>query len=284
MWMSTIKGFNLRLLSLRGRPLKKLFKRAFLKATVLILLLLLPPQICRGDGLYIDPEGDALEASPKQGAIPIDITSISVMTDATKVFVDMIFNTKTPIVAPSNKEPNSLSGVIEFDTDRTQISQHRSINDVLRKYINHPLSSIDAEYVLDLQSETEHPGFVNLLNGFNIVASIPITYSSYSLRLSFNRNLFPTTTSVVDFAAIIGNSKVPTDAAPASFGTSLAVLNGDLNGDGKVNVQDATVSLSISVGLITPTDPQIILGDINGDGKLNVQDTTLILKKVVGLL
>jgi hypothetical protein len=60
------------------------------------------------------------------------------------------------------------------------------------------------------------------------------------------------------------------------------VTLGDLNGDGKVNVQDATTSLRIAVGSITPTDAQKAAGDVNHDGKWNVQDTTLILRFAVG--
>jgi hypothetical protein len=60
-------------------------------------------------------------------------------------------------------------------------------------------------------------------------------------------------------------------------------VKGDMNGDGKVNVQDATISLRIAVSLLTATDIQKTLGDMNGDGKLNVQDATLILRKAVGL-
>jgi outer membrane protein assembly factor BamB len=62
------------------------------------------------------------------------------------------------------------------------------------------------------------------------------------------------------------------------------VAVGDLNGDGKVNVQDATASLRIAVGTLTPTDVQKQADDVNHDGKLNVQDTTLILRRAVGVL
>jgi len=62
------------------------------------------------------------------------------------------------------------------------------------------------------------------------------------------------------------------------------VVLGDLNGDGKVNVQDATTSLRIAVGLITPSDAQKAAGDVNHDGKWNVQDATQILRAAVGLV
>jgi len=57
---------------------------------------------------------------------------------------------------------------------------------------------------------------------------------------------------------------------------------GDLNGDNKVDVKDATISLSIAVGTKTATGDQTTLGDYNKDGKLDLKDTTLILKKAVG--
>jgi hypothetical protein len=65
--------------------------------------------------------------------------------------------------------------------------------------------------------------------------------------------------------------------------TPPAVKPGDLNGDGTVNVQDATLSLRIAVGLLTPSDAQKTAGDVNNDGKWNVQDATLILRIAVGL-
>ena len=73
-------------------------------------------------------------------------------------------------------------------------------------------------------------------------------------------------------------------AALAGGGGGGNVTLGDLNGDGKVNVQDATTSLRIAVGSITPTDAQKAAGDVNHDGKWNVQDTTLILRVAVGAI
>jgi hypothetical protein len=74
--------------------------------------------------------------------------------------------------------------------------------------------------------------------------------------------------------------KLSNTAWPAATGPAL----GDLNADGKVNVQDATLSLRIAVGSVTPTDAQKAAGDVNKDGKWNVQDTTLILRFAVGAI
>lgn len=78
---------------------------------------------------------------------------------------------------------------------------------------------------------------------------------------------------------------------------SPAVVYGDLNGDGKVNVQDATMALQIAVGLVQATDAQMAAGDVAptpgigpragqpfGDGKVNVSDATRILQRAVGII
>jgi streptogramin lyase len=59
---------------------------------------------------------------------------------------------------------------------------------------------------------------------------------------------------------------------------------GDLNGDGKINVADATTSLRIAVGIVSANPDQKRLGDLNKDSKINVLDATLMLRGVVGLL
>ena len=60
-------------------------------------------------------------------------------------------------------------------------------------------------------------------------------------------------------------------------------LSGDLNADGQVDLRDATLSLQIAVGSVTPTAAQRTAGDFNGDSALDLKDTTAILRKAVGL-
>jgi WD40 repeat protein len=57
---------------------------------------------------------------------------------------------------------------------------------------------------------------------------------------------------------------------------------GDLNGDGRVNVQDATIALRVIVGLSTATPAQKAAGDVNHDGEMSVADAILILHRAVG--
>jgi hypothetical protein len=63
----------------------------------------------------------------------------------------------------------------------------------------------------------------------------------------------------------------------------LGVKKGDVNNDGKVNVQDATLVLRAAVGLVTLSPAQAAAADVITDGKVNVSDATRILRMAVGL-
>ena len=57
---------------------------------------------------------------------------------------------------------------------------------------------------------------------------------------------------------------------------------GDINGDGKVNTQDARQALLHYIGKTKLTEEQKKLADINGDGKINTQDARQILLFYIG--
>lgn len=61
------------------------------------------------------------------------------------------------------------------------------------------------------------------------------------------------------------------------------VVAGDLNGDGRVTTQDATLALRAAIGLQVLTPDQQEAADVTGEGRVNVQDATLILRVAVGL-
>jgi len=58
------------------------------------------------------------------------------------------------------------------------------------------------------------------------------------------------------------------------------VVRGDLTGDGKVTIADATIALRIAVGLVQPTPEQIAAG-ADATGKITVAMATVILRAVV---
>ena len=59
-------------------------------------------------------------------------------------------------------------------------------------------------------------------------------------------------------------------------------LIGDVNFDGTVNIEDATLIQKYIVDLTVFTDVQLIVGDTNGDGRISVMDATQIQKYLAG--
>ena len=55
---------------------------------------------------------------------------------------------------------------------------------------------------------------------------------------------------------------------------------GDVNGDGKVNIKDATQNQKFAAKIIDLSDEEFIRADVNADGKVNIKDATAIQKFV----
>jgi len=72
---------------------------------------------------------------------------------------------------------------------------------------------------------------------------------------------------------------------------SSPVLPGDLDGDGRVTVTDATILLRIAMGLLQPTPRQSIAGDVAprsadgtvGDGRITTADVARLLRHLAGV-
>lgn len=72
----------------------------------------------------------------------------------------------------------------------------------------------------------------------------------------------------------------PTETQPATTDFIL----GDVDGDGKINVFDATAIQRFSAEIITLTDLQQAAADVNGDGKINIFDATMIQRFVAEII
>ncbi len=59
---------------------------------------------------------------------------------------------------------------------------------------------------------------------------------------------------------------------------------GDINYDGRIDVQDVTLALRYVLGVEVLTEAQQLLADVNNDGAVNVQDVTLISQKALELI
>jgi len=60
-------------------------------------------------------------------------------------------------------------------------------------------------------------------------------------------------------------------------------IKGDVNNDGNIKSNDATLILRIAAGLPEPDDYQKCAADVNGDGYTRSNDALIVLRKAVGL-
>ncbi len=63
-----------------------------------------------------------------------------------------------------------------------------------------------------------------------------------------------------------------------------ALQYGDLNDNGRVDVQDVVLVMKHTLGMEYLPVSKEVLADVNGDGFVNVQDASLIMQKTLGLL
>jgi hypothetical protein len=63
-----------------------------------------------------------------------------------------------------------------------------------------------------------------------------------------------------------------------------AVIHGDINTDGSVDVQDVALVMRHSLGLLSFDDAQSFVADVNGDRRIDVRDVSQIMRKALGLI
>ena len=98
------------------------------------------------------------------------------------------------------------------------------------------------------------------------------SYMTYSVEV-LSRGEVPTTEPT---------TTEPETTEPAT--TEPKILYGDVNGNGLVNIQDATEIQKFSVGINTPEVGSDLfeLADVNDDGRISILDVTCVQKYLVG--
>ena len=61
-------------------------------------------------------------------------------------------------------------------------------------------------------------------------------------------------------------------------------LIGDVNGDGQINITDATMVQQSIAELVELTDEQREAADTDGDGKITISDATMIQKYIAEII
>ena len=80
--------------------------------------------------------------------------------------------------------------------------------------------------------------------------------------------------------ATTGEHAIHIKALYSHYPVEQTIVNGDVNGDGRVNVSDVSALINMILGLETMNQPQ---ADVNGDGRVNVSDVTALINLILGI-
>lgn len=113
-------------------------------------------------------------------------------------------------------------------------------------------------------------------NGPGVVAEIPFLIPA---------NAAKNTAYAIKMSATVAmdGTDVPIEAVGGTIIVEQPRLRGDVNGDGKISVTDATMALSAALGLIKLDPEQFAAADLNGDGKISISEVTRILRAALNL-
>ncbi|MGN0497751.1 MAG: starch-binding protein [Acutalibacteraceae bacterium] len=99
------------------------------------------------------------------------------------------------------------------------------------------------------------------------------------LALGGNSMLFSAGNKWTVYSQVIPTDPTqPTTNPTDPTGTTVTILLGDVNEDGKVNLSDAITVQKASIGLASFTAKQVAEADVNSDGEINLSDAIMLQK------
>lgn len=193
-----------------------------LLATVLLSTGFLFSNAARAD-IILDPQGDAVALFGIPGPVP-DLKSMEHSVIGPDLYVRLDFF--NPIAAPSAVLPNSVVGYIEFDTDQNNLTGTLPE----QFFWGFPTPYFGIDYYVDLFTEEDHAGTVEILDAFDVVTgTADITYGADFLELLIPLTHLGGDDGMLDATALIGTFAQPTDAlhdVPAPGTLLLTLLPG----------------------------------------------------------
>ncbi|MFC1715522.1 cohesin domain-containing protein [Candidatus Poribacteria bacterium] len=217
-----------------------------------------------GDGIGCDHAclGDAklMKAPPGMRTLTIDS-------------VDVMLGDSSPVHLIIDDATGIASGdiVIEYDANVLTIDEITA-TDLLSGIILIPNAEVPGEIRLSMAGATGLPSGSGAL---------------VEIRLTANSDAEIGTETVLDF----GDGRIYDELGveiPVRLENGVVRIiqpgiKGDVNSDGAVRSNDATLALRIAALLITPTEYQFWAADMNDDGAVRANDATLILRTAAGV-
>jgi len=181
----------------------------------------------------------------------------------------------TVVVVETNSTTESITIVIEpteitttdpIETKNTEPTE-TTVTDPIETASSEPTGSKPAETTVIEPNESE---------ATSIATTMATDNATEPTEPSTGGETEPTETSTPDETEPTEPS-TPDETKPSEPIEDNGVI-GDVNGDGKVNVKDATLIQKAAAKIIELTDEEQLRADVNADSKVNVKDATAIQK------
>jgi hypothetical protein len=154
----------------------------------------------------LDPTGDTFGSGPAQ----IDIISAQALYNVTTIEFTFTF---ASLIAPASAGAiNSLGGVIDLDTDQ---NPDTGVGSFLLLFGQAPAPALGDEFYVDLFSEANHAGFVELIDANTVatIANIAVAYTGNSLRFAIPLETLGDD-GALNYGVLVGTMTEPTDEMP----------------------------------------------------------------------
>ena len=114
------------------------------------------------------------------------------------------------ISAPSLGADNSVIGFIDLDTDQDSATGVTSWQELFA--LDTPPSLSD-EFYVDIESESVHPGFVDVYDAVSslIAGTVPVNFASGSMSMSIPLVLFGGDDGLLNYGVVVGTFAEATD-------------------------------------------------------------------------
>ena len=142
-----------------------------------------------------------------------DITSIDAVFSLTSI--SFTINLSGAPLAPSSAPLAGLSGFIDIDIDLAPTGAGSNVSAAGNQFPGFGSSGLGIEYYVDLFSEAQHAGFVDVKDPINVlnITTAPITYGPSSVTVIVPLSNLGNDDGLVNYAVLVGDSAAPTDQA-----------------------------------------------------------------------